>query len=196
MYCDYKLKDVEGWESLPDNIKRDFDETFESNYKVKELRKKIELLKKTNNYVALLQCYKTLDAARQNAQRKLLAEKSSKIPLKDLGLSIESLDKISVMAIAIYMACDIIDFFAMDVDSELKKKDKNARFEMFDPIRKVGEEAKQNLRYLFGNTSMYDSDDFNINCDDMRQMLWNKATKVFRIYSKIVEAKEKEQGNI
>ena len=180
---------------MPDNIKRDFDETFESNYKVKELRKKIELLKKTNNYVSLLQCYKTLDAARQSAQRKLLAEKSSKIPLKDLGLSVESLDKISVMAVAIYMACDIIDFFAMDVDSELKKKDKNARFEMFDPIRKLGEEAKQNLRYLFGNTSMYDSDDFNDNCDDMRQMLWNKATKVFRTYSKIVEEKEKERGD-
>ena len=160
------------------------------------MRKKIELLKKTNNYVALLQCYKTLDAARQGAQRKLLAEKSSNVPLKDLGLSVESLDKISVMAVAIYMACDIIDFFAMDVDSELKKKDKNARFEMFDPIRKVGEEARQNLRYLFGNTSMYDSDDFNDNCDDMRQMLWNKAVKVFRTYSKIVEAKEKEQGNI
>lgn len=192
MYCDYKLKDVEGWEILPDSIKRNFDVTFDSNYKVKELRKKIELLKKGDNFVSLLQCYKTLDAARQIAQRKLLAKQSSNIPLQDLGLSIESLDKISVMAIAIYMACDIIDFFAMDIDSELKKNDGNARFEMFDPIRKVGEEAKQNLRYLFGNTSMYDSDDFNINCDDMRQMLWNKATKVFRIYSKIVEAKEQK----
>lgn len=63
---------------------------------------------------------------------------------------------------------------------------------MFDPIRKVGKEARANLSYLWKNTSMFDTEVFNDNSDDMREMLVNKAKKVYRKYAKHVA--DKKQG--
>ena len=65
---------------------------------------------------------------------------------------------------------------------------------MFDPIRKVGKEARDNLSYLWKNTSMSDMEVFNVfnnNSDDMREMLVNKAKKVYRKYAEHVADKER-----
>jgi hypothetical protein len=185
-----------GWEELPQKVRDEFDACMKSNKKAIQLRQQIELYQRTRNYIKELDARKKLDEATFKAQRDVYLKfqnRAQKMTLRETGLSNEQLDKVNILMIATYMACDMIEFFAVDVNSILQKQDKTARFEMFDPIRKVGKEARANLSYLWKNTSMFDTEVFNDNSDDMREMLVNKAKKVYRKYAKHVA--DKEQGN-
>lgn len=182
-------KNIPGWDALPNHVKQRFEDAFSKNAKVITLLKQAEQAKKSGNFLIAMNVYKKLEEARLNAQHTLMNNEDhevEKVTLLEMGLSLPDLERINVLTIAMYMACDMIEFFAIEINSILKKQDPSARFEMFDPIRKVGEEAKNNLRYLWKNTRMYETEVFNDNSDDMREMLVNKAKKVYKKYSKHV----------
>lgn len=190
-------KNIPGWNELPEHVRQNFEDAFATNSKAVNLLKQAEQAKRRGNFVAAMSVYKKLEEARFIAQYDLLhneEQEVEKVTLLQMGLSDEDLDKINTLTIAMYMACDMIEFFAVDVNSILRKQDKTARFEMFDPIRKVGKEARANLSYLWKNTSMFDTEVFNDNSDDMREMLVNKAKKVYRKYAKHVADKERSKA--
>lgn len=187
-------RNIPGWNELPEHVRQNFEDGFANNPKVVNLSKQAEQAKSRGNYIAAMSVYKKLEEARFIAQYNLMHNEEQgieKVTLLQMGLSHEDLDKINTLTIAMYMACDMIEFFALDVNSILQKQDKTASFEMFDPIRKVGKEARDNLSYLWKNTSMFDTEVFNNNSDDMREMLVNKAKKVYRKYAKHVADKER-----
>lgn len=190
--------DAPGWKDLPEHVKREFDDTFEKNDKIIKLKRDIQIAQQTRQWVMELNLRKKLSEVRLKAQKDLLANQEDfveEVTLLQMGLSHEALDKINTLIIAMYLASDMLEFFALDINSELKKADPTASFEMFDPIREVGKKARENLSYLWKKTSMYDTEDFNNNADDIRAMLINKAKKVYVKYAKHVaekEAKEKK----
>ena len=188
--------DAQGWKDLPEHVKREFDETFEKNDKIIKLKRDIQIAQQTRQWVAELNLRKKLSEVRFKAQKDLLANQEDsveEVTLLQMGLSHEALDKINTLIIAMYLASDMLEFFAIDINSELKKADPTASFEMFDPIREVGKKARENLSYLWKKTSMYDTEDFNNNADDIRAMLINKAKKVYVKYAKHVAEKEAKQ---
>ena len=188
--------DAPGWKDLPEHVKREFDETFEKNDKIIKLKRDIQIAQQTRQWVLELNLRKKLSEVRFKAQKDLLANQEDsveEVSLLQMGLSHEALDKINTLIIAMYLASDMLEFFAIDINSELKKADQSARFEMFDPIREVGKKARENLSYLWKKTSMYDTEDFNNNADDIRAMLINKAKKVYVKYAKRVAEKELKQ---
>lgn len=196
---DNRIKiDAPGWKDLPEHVKKGFDDTFEKNDKVIKLKRDIQIAQQARQYITELTLRKKLSEVRLKAQEDLLANQEDsveQVTLLQMGLSHEALDKINTLIIAVYLATDMLEFFAIDINSELKKADPTARFEMFDPIREVGKKARENLSYLWKKTSMYDTEDFNNNADDIRAMLINKAKKVYVKYAKHVaekEAKEKK----
>lgn len=188
--------DAPGWKDLPEHVKREFDETFEKNDKIIKLKRDIQIAQQTKQWVLELNLRKKLSEVRLKAQENLLANQEDsveEVSLLQMGLSHEALDKINTLIIAMYLASDMLEFFAIDINSELKKADPSASFEMFDPIREVGKKARENLSYLWKKTSMYDTEDFNNNADDIRAMLINKAKKVYVKYAKRVAEKEAKQ---
>lgn len=187
--------DAPGWKELPEHVKQKFEDAFGKNEKVVKLKRDIDIAFRAKQYVTELTLRKKLDEVRLKAQKDLLSKQEDsveEVTLLQMGLSHEALDKINTLIIAMYMASDMLEFFAIDINSELKKADPTARFEMFDPIREVGKKARENLSYLWKNTSMYDTEDFNDQADNIREMLVNKAKKVYLKYAKHVEEKEKE----
>lgn len=187
-------RNIPGWDELPEHVRRKFEDAFAKNSKAVNLLKRAERANSQGNYVAAMSAYNKLEEARLTAQYNLMLNEKQeveKVTLLQMGLSHEDLDRINTLTIAMYMACDMIEFFALDVNSILQKQDKTARFEMFDPIRKVGKEARDNLSYLWKNTSMFDTEVFNDNSDNMREMLVNKAKKVYREYAKHVADEER-----
>lgn len=188
--------DAPGWKELPEHVKREFEDTFEKNNLVIKLKRDIETAQRTRQWVKELTLRKKLDEVRFKAQQDLLKQQKDSVEhvtLLQMGLSHEALDKINILTIAMYLASDMLEFFALDINSELKKADPTASFEMFDPIREVGKKARENLSYLWKNTSMYDTEDFNNQADDIREMLINKAKKVYVNYAKRVAEKEEKQ---
>lgn len=195
MYNQVKI-DVPGWKELPEHVKQKFENAFEKNDKVVKLKRDIDIAFRAKQYVTELTLRKKLDEVRLKAQKDLLSKQEDsveQVTLLQMGLSHEVLDKINTLTIAMYMASDMLEFFAIDINSELKKADPTARFEMFDPIREVGKKARENLSYLWKNTSMYDTEDFNNQADNIREMLVNKAKKVYLKYAKHVEEKEAKE---
>ena len=187
-------RNIPGWDELPEHVRRKFEDAFAKNSKAVNLLKRAERANSQGNYVAAMSAYNKLEEARLTAQYNLMLNEKQeveKVTLLQMGLSHEDLDRINTLTIAMYMACDMIEFFALDVNSILQKQDKTARFEMFDPIRKVGKEARDNLSYLWKNTSMFDTEVFNDNSDNMREMLVNKAKKVYHEYAKHVADEER-----
>ena len=190
--------DAPGWKDLPEHVKQKFDETFENNSQIIKLKRDIQIAQQAKQWVMELNLRKKLSEVRFKAQQDLIANQEDsveQVTLLQMGLSHEALDKINTLIIAMYLASDMLEFFALDINSELKKADPTASFEMFDPIREVGKKARENLSYLWKKTSMYDTEDFNNNADDIRAMLINKAKKVYVKYAKHVaekEAKEKK----
>ena len=188
--------DAPGWKDLPEHVKREFEDTFGKNDKVVKLKRDIDIAFRAKQYVTELTLRKKLDEVRFKAQQDLLKRQEDSVEhvtLLQMGLSHEALDKINILIIAMYLASDMLEFFALDINSELKKADPTASFEMFDPIREVGKKARENLSYLWKNTSMYDTEDFNNQADDIREMLINKAKKVYVNYAKRVAEKEEKQ---
>ena len=180
----YKPQNTKEFDELPQNLKDLFEETIQSHYQYKRLLSVAENAKKRGNLVAALNAYKKLDSIRLVTQAKLLQEQQEQtVSLLSMGLSHEQLDKINVLTIAMYMSCDMIECLAMEVNEELQKVDKTARYEMFDPIIKIGKSAKENIRYLWKNTTMFETDDFGEQSDKMREMLLNKAKKVYIKYA-------------
>lgn len=188
--------DAPGWKDLPEHVKREFEDTFGKNDKVVKLKRDIDIAFRAKQYVTELTLRKKLDEVRFKAQQDLLKRQEDSVEhvtLLQMGLSHEALDKINILIIAMYLASDMLEFFALDINSELKKADPTASFEMFDPIREVGKKARENLSYLWKNTSMYDTEDFNNQADNIREMLVNKAKKVYVKYAKRVAEKEEKQ---
>lgn len=181
----YRPRNLKEFDALPQSIKTLFDNTINENVRYQDLFKRAERAKNAGNYVEALGVYKQLDNIRLVTQQKLLSKQEETVSLLSLGLSKERLDKINILSLAIYMACDMIDSLALDINEELKKHDKTARFEMFDPIIKIGVAAKENIRYLWKNTNLFDTDDFGEQSDSMREMLINKAKKVYAKYAKV-----------
>lgn len=179
----YKPQNVKEFDELPQNLKDLFEETIQSHYQYKRLLSVAEDAKKRGNLVAALNTYKRLDSIRLITQAKLLQKHQEQtVSLLSMGLSQEQLNKINTLTIAMYMSCDMIECLAMEVNEELQKVDKTARYEMFDPIIKIGKSAKENIRYLWKNTTMFETDDFGEQSDKMREMLINKAKKVYIKY--------------
>ena len=186
-------KNIPGWDELPEHVRQNFDDAFAKNSKVVNLLRQAEQAKSQGNYIAAISAYKKLEEARFIAQYDLLhneEQEVEKVTLLQMELSNEDLDKINTLVIAMYMACDMIEFFALDVNSILQRKDKTARFEMFDPIRKAGKEARANLSYLWKNTSLLNIEVFDDNADNMRTMLVNKAKKIYNSMAKRVADKQ------
>lgn len=181
---EYKPQNVKEFDELPQNLKDLFEETIQSHYQYKRLLDVAEDAKKRGNLVAALNTYKRLDSIRLITQTKLLQEQREQtVSLLSMVLSHEQLDKINTLTIAMYMSCDMIECLAMEVNEELQKVDKTARYEMFDPIIKIGKSAKENIRYLWKNTTMFETDDFGEQSDKMRETLINKAKKVYIKYA-------------
>lgn len=190
------MKNVSGWDELPDHVKQEFENSFFHSPKTIKLLNEAAQQKKSGNFVIAMNIYVRLEKAWMNAQYDLLhneKQEVEEVTLLQMGLSDKDINEINTLTIALYLACDMIEFFTTDINCILRKNDKTARFKMFDPIRKVGKEARANIEYLCKNTSMFDTEVFNNNSDDMRKMLVNKAKKVYREYCKRTTDKKRNK---
>lgn len=190
------VNDIEGWGDLPKRVKESFEKHFNENPEVKKMKDSILMYNNTGNYVLGMVTAKKLNEIRQQAQRNLLNDTEKcceSISLAEMGLPKKLLEEINVLTIAMYVVCDLIDGFAMDINTKLKTKDSTARFEMFNSVIEISKEVRENFRYLNTHTRMFDDEVFNNTADDMREMLLNKSKKIYNNYAKITKA-AKENG--
>lgn len=107
-------------------------------------------------------------------------EEARKVDLNKSGVPDDLKEKMNILYVTTFMACDIIESTVMDMNSAIRKYDENMCVEMFDDIKELSVKAKEKLKF-FQETSGYLSTlVWGDKCDDIYEMMKNKAKKILK----------------
>lgn len=115
---------------------------------------------------------------------KATKEEVEVIDVNKMPLSNEDRMKLSSLVVAMFMCCDIIESASIDANSIVHKYDKDASIEAFEEFGALAKMAKEKIKYFRGEGSYMKSMVFSDKCDDMYEMLLNKAMSVVRARDK------------
>lgn len=167
-------------------------EVFNESPAVQRLRVQQGLLIHSGKYVEAANIGKQLEALYQETVYKTLKEASDECERMDmytLSLPDEVKERIIVLGIAIFMCCDMIESAVMDIDDILAKYEDDMHLEMFNDLIKLKELAKGKIEFLSKNSDYMKDFVWGDRCDDMYEMLRNKAAFLVR------KQKEKEASD-
>ena len=172
-----QVKDISN--EMLDNIRQRFESTIE----VKQLRNRQQYFQRTGKLAEALEIAKTLDGlftvALDGYVRKIEKEshtfdsKTSGVPRKDVD---EMMEKMTV----IFMACDIIESAAVDINDVLRRNKKDITITEFDDIRQISDLAKSKLKYLQKSGDLMKDLAWADKCDNMYEMMLSKAKSLIR----------------
>ena len=181
---------------LPDFVRDEFNKEFEKHPTCQKIQEAISVANRTRQYVSELKLRQKLDEIKEEAIRNLLESETKEVRLlksTDLGLTDKEVDEVNELQIALYMLCDVMDSIIIDMNSLLKKKDKDVSFEMFDDIKKLGKRVKERINYVERELDLIEDGELYDNSDNLYQMLLNKSKKTYRTYKDRKLKKANEQ---
>lgn len=107
-------------------------------------------------------------------------EEAERIDIGTLNISKEDKAEINTLIVTLFMACDIIESATMDFNDVLKRVDDTLVMEQFDDIRNLSKSAKEKLRFLSKSSKLMKDLEWAYKCDDMYEMMKNKAKSILR----------------
>lgn len=166
-------------QELLDQIKLQFD----ANPQVCELRVQQQMLMRTGKYDKALELAQRIDCLFSKCVYEYLAESERQVEtvdVSDMDMPIEDKEKMMQLLLVCFMCADMIESSVIDMDDVLHRYDKTLRMEMFNDIRDVMKMSKQKLKYLQENSGYMKDLVWADNCDNMYEMLKNKARSIMR----------------
>lgn len=137
--------------------------------------------------VQLPRGFKILDIDRQGGMPCILYECDSeyeKVDVNNIGMSDEDKAKLDATVTVMFMCCDLIETAVAEGDELLHKYDETLRLNLFDDINKIVEAAKQKRRMLNSHSIVPHDDIWGDKCDDMYEMMYNKAKAILKHFDK------------
>lgn len=186
------------FDKLPEFVRNDFNREFEKQPTIQKIQEEISVANRTHQYVLALKLNQKLDKIKEDIIRDLLESENSEVKIlksTDLGLTQKEIDEVNELQIALYMLCDVMDSIILDMNSLLKKKDKDVSFEMFDDIKELGKRVKERINYVEREMDLIEDGELYDNSDNLYQMLLTKSRKTYNIYKERKLKKAKEQVN-
>lgn len=168
---------------LPDYLEKHIRDAFNADRQVVELRTRQELLRREGKYREAMRIAEKLDIVYARVVQEYIdmANKESKnIKLSESGIPAADVDRLLECVVTMFMACDVIESAIMDADDIIHRTDKEMHFEMFNDIRKVAQMAKDKLRFLQDNSGYGHDLYWADKCDNMYEMMRNKARSIIR----------------
>ena len=186
------------FDKLPEFVRNDFNREFEKQPTIQKIQEAISVANRTHQYVLALKLNQKLDKIKEDIIRDLLESENSEVKIlksTDLGLTQKEIDEVNELQIALYMLCDVMDSIILDMNSLLKKKDKDVSFEMFDDIKELGKRVKERINYVEREMDLIEDGELYDNSDNLYQMLLTKSRKTYNIYKERKLKKAKERVN-
>lgn len=176
---------------LPQELLDSIRERFDADSRVMELRERKRILQGSGNFVLALEIGKRIDALfdktveiyvdSMREEAVDFGKETSDIPQADKDALI---DKLMVL----FMCCDIIESAVMDFNSILHKSKPDCDVTSFGDMVKLSKMARTKMRYLEKNSEYLGDVTWGERCDDMYEMMCNKARSIVR------KRKEKDWG--
>lgn len=107
-------------------------------------------------------------------------EQVEQVEIAKAEMSIEDKEELMRRLLVCFMCADMIESSVIKMDDLLHKYDKNMYMEMFDDIREVMKLSEQKLKYLQENSGYMKDLAWANNCDNMYEMMLNKAGSIMR----------------
>lgn len=156
---------------------------FEADPKVCQLKVTQQMLAREGRYVEALGIAKRIEALYNKCVYEYINEADEQVSQIDVAsLDMPTEDKENMMRhlLACFMCADIIKSSIQDMDSILYKYDKDMHMELFNDIKQVMEMSEEKLHYLQENSGYLKDLVWGEKCDDMYDVLLNKAGAIMR----------------
>lgn len=170
-------------DNLPKELLEQIEMTFNTDPMVVSMKKKREDFMKRGLFREAMQISQNLEKAFDRTiyqYNKLTKEEIEKVPISKLKIPLEDKEKISSLAIAMFMACDLVESATIDANDILKKYDKDLSFEMFSEFRQLAKLAKVKLKFLKEQTNLMQDFSWGDNCDELYEIAKEKATSLLK----------------
>ncbi len=168
---------------VPSEMMEQMRRQFDMDSRIIEMRTHQQVLVRKGNLQAALQIGQTIEALFSKVVYEYLKEandEAERIDIGTLNISKEDKAEINTLIVTLFMACDIIESATMDFNDVLKRVDDTLVMEQFDDIRNLSKSAKEKLRYLSQNSKLMKDLEWAYKCDDMYEMMKNKAKSILR----------------
>ena len=168
---------------VPSEMMEQMRRQFDMDSRIIEMRTHQQVLVRQGNLQAALQIGQTIEALFSKVVYEYLKEaneEAERIDIGTLNISKEDKAEINTLIVTLFMACDIIESATMDFNDVLKRVDDTLVMEQFDDIRNLSKSAKEKLRFLSKNSKLMKDLAWAYKCDDMYDMMKNKAKSILR----------------
>ena len=168
---------------VPSEMMEQMRRQFDMDSRIIEMRTHQQVLVRKGNLQAALQIGQTIEALFSKVVYEYLKEaneEAERIDIGTLNISKEDKAEINTLIVTLFMACDIIESATMDFNDVLKRVDDTLVMEQFDDIRNLSKSAKEKLRFLSKNSKLMKDLAWAYKCDDMYDMMKNKAKSILR----------------
>ena len=168
---------------IPDTIMADIRDAFDRDQKVMEMRTHQNLLMRSGKYREALKVGYQIDFLFTKVVQAYITEANTEceqITLDKAGLPQEDAEQLNECVVTIFMCCDIIETAIMDANDILHKTDKGLHFEMFNELTRLSRFVKEKMQYMRDNSAYAADVAWADKCDNMYQLLRNKARSVIR----------------
>lgn len=168
---------------LPQEVLAKIREEFEANPTVQDMRMQQQMCVMQGRLSEALALAKELDMWYNRCVSRYMDETKSelaRIDLKDVGLTDTDMESVMRLVLVCFMCADIIETSVLDMNDILHRYDKTMNIELFNDIRQLMAMSKAKLKYLQENGDYMKGMVWADKCDDMFEMMKNKAKAIMK----------------
>lgn len=168
---------------IPQDLLDKIKEQFDRDPQVVQLRIRQSEHQKKGRFMEALGVAKAIEELYQKvvyAYMEKAEQEVQGIELSTMDMPLEDKERINMLGLVMFMACDIIESAIIDVDDTLHRYDRDLHFEMFNDIRQVADMARKKLQYLSRNSGYMADMAWGDKCDNMYEMMQSKASALMR----------------
>lgn len=176
-------------DDIPEEMMKNIRLAFDRDPQVATMRVQQDLMKRKGNFAGALEMGKQIEALFTKvvqAYLELTEQEADRIQLSKTGIPDDDIESINELVVTIFMCCDIIDSCIIDANSIIHRTDKDLSITMFDGLNQLSKMVKDKMKFLQQNSGFAKELIWADKCDNMYEMMRNKARSVIR------KRKEKE----
>ncbi|MBR1527086.1 MAG: hypothetical protein IJ640_10595 [Prevotella sp.] len=168
---------------IPADMMAQIRKKFEEEPKVQGLRTQQFLFQQKKDYNAALAIGKVIEVLFGTVVQAYLDEvnaETEEIDFKDLEIPVADKEKISILNVTLFMAIDIAESCLLDINDVLHKTDKTLNYEIHDDLKELAAVIRDKMKYWGDNSEYLKDNAWGDKCDDMYEMMKNKAKSIIR----------------
>ena len=161
----------------------EFEKYFMQSAKAQKLDREFHELQEKGKWVQSFAVRDRIVELRDTMFQKWIAKLSysaEKIDLNKLDIPNDIKEKMNILYVTVFMACDIIESCVLDMNDTLKKVDDSLCVDMFNDFINLSKTAKEKIARFQRNTGYLNNGYWGDRCDDMYLMMQNKAKKIIK----------------